>query len=96
MKKETTATQMINASRAKTNPELRDPKVGDSVHIGFITDGNGKRIKKGALTPFDKIVAVYSDKETGKDGNPLYNVQVSSGDLVKVANTGKSAWEAVV
>lgn len=86
---------LIVAHKAKSDLAARDPRVGDSVHFGFRTDGNGKRIKKGSEIPFDKIVNLYAEKETDGHGNPLFSVQVASGDVVKVSNTGKSAWEAV-
>lgn len=95
MKTKSTVKTLINKARVAAQPDLKEPKVGDSVHFNFVTDGNGKRIKGGSQLPFDKITALYSDKETGKNGNPVFNVLVASGDAVKITSVGKSAWEAV-
>lgn len=95
MKTKSTVNTLINKSRVAAQPDLKEPKVGDSVHFNFVTDGNGKRIKGGAQVAFDKIAALYSDKEIGKNGNPVFNVLVASGDAVKITSVGKSAWEVV-
>jgi len=95
MKTKSTSTAMITAARVAAQPDLKEPKIGDSVHFGFVTDGNGKRIKGGSEIPFDKISALYSEKGTGNNGNPVYTVRVASGDAVKITSVGKSAWEAV-
>lgn len=89
------ATTLIATARAAADLSLRAPKAGESVHFGFKTDGNGKRIKKGSEIPFDKIVALYEGRDQDGNGKPLFTVQVTSGDVVQVANVGKSAWEAV-
>lgn len=90
-----TATRMINDRAALADLAKREPKLGESVFIGFTTDGNGKRTKGAAEYPFDKVVAIYAERESSKDNKPVYNVQVASGDVVKIMNTGKSAWQAV-
>lgn len=33
---------------------LKTPRIGDSVFIGFATNGDGKMVKGGAEIPFDK------------------------------------------
>lgn len=93
--KNKTATTLINDHKAQVDLSLREPKKGESAFIGFTTNGDGKRTKGGAEYPFDKITAIYAERETSRDGKPIFNVQVSSGDVVKVMNTGKSAWQAV-
>lgn len=89
------ATRLINDHKAQAELAKREPKLGESVFIGFKTDGNGKRTKGAAEIPFDKVVAIYAERESNKDNKPVYNVQVSSGDVVKIMNSGKSAWQAV-
>jgi hypothetical protein len=59
------------------------PKLGHSVFIPFVTDGEGTKVKGAALIPFDKIVAVYDSREQ-INGKTAYSVQVSSGDVVTV------------
>lgn len=93
--KTNTATRLINDRAALAELGKREPKLGESVFIGFTTDGNGKRTKGAALYPFDKVVAIYAERESNKDNKPVYNVQVASGDVLKIMNTGKSAWQAV-
>lgn len=77
---------------------IQTPKIGQSVFIPFITatDENGKcgYLKGAALSPFDKIQAVYAETERSKSGKPIYNVRVESGDSVKIIQKNDK-WEAV-
>lgn len=81
-------------SKVTTNT-LKAPVIGDSVFVGFVTNGDGKMIKGGALHPFDKVDAVYSDTSKDKRGNTLHTVRLASGDMVSVTGTGKNYWQAV-
>lgn len=85
----------VTRAQIKAEAAKRTPLINESVFIGFRTDGDGKRVKGGALDPFDKIVNIYAEKEAQQDGAPIFNVQVSSGDVLKVVNNGKSAWQAI-
>lgn len=76
------------------------PVVGQSVFVPFRTgevDESGKigYIKGGALQPFDKIDAVYSDTEYSRDGKKkVFSVRLKSGDQVKII-AKDDKWQAV-
>lgn len=72
----------------------KTPKIGHSVFIGFVTDGEGQKVKGASLIPCDKVTQVYDHRETGNNGEPVYQVQVASGDVVLVVDKD-NVWHAV-
>lgn len=72
--------------------DIKTPLIGQSVFIPFVTGiiskpGEPEKtgyIKGGALSPFDKIEAVYAEKSYSNTGKPVFNVRVKSGDKVSV------------
>lgn len=73
---------------------VKAPVVGQSVFIPFVTNGEGQRIKGASLQPFDVIDAVYSGREVGANGKPVYQVRVKSGDVVSVIDKDDK-WNAI-
>lgn len=74
---------------------LKTPRIGDSVFIGFATNGDGKMVKGGAEIPFDKVAAIYAETSTTKDGKTMHHVRTASGDAVAVIGCSKNYWHAV-
>lgn len=81
-------------SKVKTNT-AKSPALNDSVFVGFISNGDGKVIKGGALEPFDHVQAVYSETTKNKRGQTVHQVRLWSGDFVNVIATDKNYWQAV-
>jgi len=70
------------------------PKFGDSVFMGFVTNGEGKVLPKQAMNPFDKVQAIYEGSRYLKSGQPVFSVRLASGDAVDIVSY-KNAWKAV-
>lgn len=70
------------------------PRIGNSVFVGFVTDGEGQRVKGASLMPWDKIEALYDHREASTNGKPVYQVRLNSGDVVKVIDKD-DVWHAV-
>lgn len=73
--------------------EIKTPKAGEKVTIGFTTNGNG-RITKSRVTRTDTIVAVYSDQRKTDKGVDVFSVKLFSGDLVEVVRVNEG-WTAI-
>lgn len=80
----------------------KTPMIGESVFIPFVTGLINKPsepekvgyIKGAALSPFDKIDAVYVEKSYSQSGKPVYNVRVKSGDKVSIM-LKDDKWQAI-
>jgi len=70
------------------------PKIGHSVFVPFVTDGDGNRVKGGAVEPFDKVQAVYGETERSQSGDTVYSVRLESGDAVKIIKRDRY-WQSV-
>lgn len=70
------------------------PAVGDSVFMGFVSNGEGRILPKQALNPFDKVQAIYEGTSKTKLGDTIYSVRLASGDAVSVVKY-KNMWKAV-
>lgn len=79
---------------AKSVSEIVLPKVGDSVFIPFVTNGDGERLSGCSLQPFDKIDAVYAETDYNRLGQPIYSVRVKSGDALRIIRNAEK-WKAV-
>ncbi len=78
---------------------MKQPKIGQSVFIPFITvtdeeTGKAEKINGASLIPFDTIDAVYSDTDKSKSGKTVYSVRVKSGDSVRIIEKDDK-WQAV-
>lgn len=76
--------QVINTAEATEVEEVRQPRVGDSVAITYVTDGNGKVVGKNDTAT---ISAIYLDG----------TVRIGNGDVYKIerAAGGKCIWRTV-
>lgn len=70
------------------------PKAGDSVFMGFVTNGEGRILAKQAVNPFDKVQAIYEGSRKLKSGQPVYSVRLTSGDLVDVVHD-RNKWKVI-
>lgn len=70
------------------------PQAGDSVFIGFVSNGEGRVLPKQAVNPFDKVQAIYEGTTKTKLGQIVHSVRLTSGDAVGVVRY-KNLWKAV-
>lgn len=77
-----------------TKAQAKVPVLGDSVFVGFVTNGEGRMLTKQAASPFDKVSAVYSHTRKLKDGSAVHSVKLTSGDSVDVLPY-KNYWKAI-